>query len=105
MAMPDVSPAPPRLVVENALILDAATPAFVPYYGHLVVDADGRIAAIGPGAAPVNPSPREHLDAAGRIVAPGFVSAHSHLFTSASRGLGMDESLYGWIVAMTQYTD
>ncbi|HLG92829.1 MAG TPA: amidohydrolase family protein [Acidimicrobiales bacterium] len=37
-------------------------------------------------------------------MAPGFISAHSHLFTSGSRGLATDESLYGWIEAMTCYT-
>ncbi|MBC2607885.1 amidohydrolase family protein [Pelagicoccus albus] len=95
----------PKLVVENALILDAATPDFAPYYGHLVVATDGRIQKIGQGPAPSYDSVVSRLDAKGQILAPGFVSAHSHLFTSASRGLGEDQSLYGWIVAMTRYTD
>jgi cytosine/adenosine deaminase-related metal-dependent hydrolase len=30
-------------------------------------------------------------------VAPGFVSAHSHLFQSPLRGLGSDRTLYGWL--------
>ena len=42
-------------------------------------------------------------DATGTLIGPGFVSAHSHLFTSGSRGLGMDETLYGWIEAMLRY--
>jgi cytosine/adenosine deaminase-related metal-dependent hydrolase len=99
------NPEPARLLVENALILDVASRDFEPYYGYLLVDAEGKIAAIGPGSAPDGTTAAKTLDAAGKIVAPGFISAHSHLFTSASRGLGMDESLYGWIVAMTQYTD
>ncbi|OMQ14753.1 hypothetical protein A7K94_0214350, partial [Modestobacter sp. VKM Ac-2676] len=43
--------------------------------------------------------------ARGALVGPGFVSSHSHLFTSGSRGLGMDQTLYGWIEAMTRYTE
>lgn len=76
-----------------------------PFTGWFTVDADGRIAAIGPGTPDPAPTAERVLDVAGCIVAPGFVSAHSHLFTSGSRGLGMDQSLYGWIEAMTQYTD
>lgn len=48
--------------------------------------------AVGPGT--------ERLDATGRFVAPGFVSSHSHTFTSVARGLGTSERLYGWAEAM-----
>lgn len=41
----------------------------------------------------------ERLDSGGHIVAPGFVSSHSHLFTSGLRGLASDDSLYGWASA------
>lgn len=71
--------------------------------GWMTVGSDGRILAVGAG----DPPPGGHgrvLDVSGCLVAPGFVSAHSHLFTSGSRGLGMDQSLYGWIDAMTRYT-
>lgn len=103
--MENSHPATAKLIVENALILDVASPDYEPYYGHLVVGLDGKIQTIGPGPAPLHVAAEERLDAAGKILAPGFVSAHSHLFTSASRGLGTDQSLYGWIVAMTRYTD
>lgn len=70
-----------------------------PEPGWMLVGVDGRIAGLGEGPPPVVPA-AETLDAAGCLVAPGFVSAHSHLFTSGSRGLAMDQSLYGWIDAM-----
>jgi cytosine/adenosine deaminase-related metal-dependent hydrolase len=93
----------------------------------MTVGDDGRITGIGAGQPPADDAgaaagaTREGgavgvaggavgvaggavLDVAGAFVAPGFVSAHSHLFTSASRGLGLDQSLYGWIVAMTRHT-
>lgn len=59
---------------------------------------DGRIAAIGAGEPPAVDD--DVLDVAGSFVAPGFVSTHSHLFTSASRGLGVGETLYGWCDSM-----
>lgn len=40
------------------------------------------------------------LDAAGRWVMPGFVSAHSHLWQSAYRGLASDQTLMGWVDAL-----
>ncbi len=97
------------LIVHDALLLtlDPAEPE--PFTGWLAVDDEGRIAAIGRGAPPPAPGPPGRpapamVDAGGAIVAPGFVSAHSHLFTSGSRGLGTDQSLYGWIEAMTRWT-
>ncbi|MDT0182362.1 amidohydrolase family protein [Microbacterium sp. ARD31] len=59
---------------------------------------DGRIAAIGSGTPDVTAD--EVLDVAGKFVAPGFVSSHSHLFTSGLRGLGVADTLYGWCDSM-----
>jgi 5-methylthioadenosine/S-adenosylhomocysteine deaminase len=67
--------------------------------GWLDVGDDGRIAALGTGTPPPGGAD-EQLDVAGALVAPGFVSSHSHLFTSGSRGLGADCTLYGWADAM-----
>ncbi|TIC82023.1 cytosine deaminase [Nocardioides sp. GY 10127] len=62
---------------------------------------DGRIAALGEGDPAADLAPGvDVLDVAGAFVAPGFVSTHSHLFTSASRGLGVAETLYGWCDSM-----
>lgn len=62
--------------------------------GWMLVE-DGRVAATGAGDPPTVPE-ADVLDVGGAFVAPGFVSAHSHLFTSGARGLGADETLYGW---------
>jgi 5-methylthioadenosine/S-adenosylhomocysteine deaminase len=68
--------------------------------GWMLVE-DGRIAAIGAGDPPASATTAgETLDVAGAFVAPGFVSSHSHLFTSGLRGLGVAETLYGWCDAM-----
>ncbi|WP_156036424.1 amidohydrolase family protein [Blastococcus sp. URHD0036] len=93
------------LLVRDAVLLTMDPDRPDPFRGWFTVDGDGRISAIEPGDPPADVVADEVLDAGGKLVGPGFVSAHSHLFTSASRGLGMDQSLYGWIQAMTRYTD
>lgn len=93
---------PLKLLVTGGrlLTMDVARRTFV---GWMSVDHDGRIAALGQGDPPPEVVAEETLDAAGLLIGPGFVSAHSHLFTSGARGLGMDQSLYGWIEAMLRY--
>ena len=64
---------PPGLAITNARIVDGVgTPAFV---GTARI-VEGRIAEVGAGVAPL---PRDAvLDAAGLVVAPGFIDTHSH---------------------------
>lgn len=90
-----------KLIVRNALIITVLRGA-EPYRGYLIVDADGRIADIGPGDPPAGIRSAALLDAQGRFVAPGFISAHSHLFQSPLRGLGHDSTLYGWLDAINR---
>lgn len=93
-----------KLLVCNARLLtcDPGRPSC--FTGWLSVGEDGRIAGIGAADPPNGLQVEAEVDARGSFVAPGFVSAHSHLFTSGSRGLGADQPLYGWIDAMTTYT-
>jgi cytosine/adenosine deaminase-related metal-dependent hydrolase len=75
-------------------------PGAEPFVGYLRVGTDGRITDVGPGEPPPGTEAAAVLDAGGRIVAPGFISAHSHLFQSPLRGLGTDQTLYGWLGAI-----
>ena len=86
------------LVVHARLITLAGGGDGYVEHGWMRVD-EGRITAIGSGEAPEVPG-AEVLDVDGAFVAPGFVSAHSHLFTSGARGLGVDSTLYGWCDSM-----
>ncbi|MBL8520404.1 MAG: D-aminoacylase [Betaproteobacteria bacterium] len=61
------------LAIVNARILDGTGNPW--YRGHVVV-RDGRIAAITRGAAP---TAARVVDAADRIVAPGFIDVHAHI--------------------------
>jgi cytosine/adenosine deaminase-related metal-dependent hydrolase len=91
------------LVVNAMLIPVAATGPDVIEGGWMLVDDDGRIHSTGDGTPP-RVAGAEVLDVGGAFVAPGFVSAHSHLFTSGLRGLGVDQTLYGWCDSMLGLT-
>lgn len=91
------------LLVTNALLVPVSPtePDVIPDGWMLVAD-DGTIDSLGSGTPPTVDA--EHLDAGGAFVAPGFVSSHSHLFTSGLRGLGVDQTLYGWCDSMLGFT-
>lgn len=91
------------LLVKNATLITMAPGEQEPFSGYLVVGDDGRIKKVGRGAAPDELKADRVLDAAGKIVAPGFISAHSHLFMSPLRGLGHDVTLYGWFQAWSRF--
>jgi cytosine/adenosine deaminase-related metal-dependent hydrolase len=95
------APGPARLLVRNALLL-TLKPGDEPFAGYFLVGADGRISALGPGEPPAGTAGTPVLDAAGKFVAPGFVSAHSHLFQSPLRGLGANCTLFGWLDAISR---
>jgi 5-methylthioadenosine/S-adenosylhomocysteine deaminase len=88
-----------KSTVVNGLFLTMAE-GQEPFRGWMSVGEDGRITGIGPG----EPDRCEGtmVDAGGRIVAPGFVSAHSHIHTTGLRGLAAGESLYPWVRANNQ---
>ncbi|CAN5360988.1 hypothetical protein BH09ACT6_BH09ACT6_01240 [soil metagenome] len=72
------------------------------FRGWMSVDSDGRISGLGEGEAPAS-STGPVLDAQGSFVAPGFVSAHSHLFTSGMRGMTPGDNLYGWVGTQSSF--
>ena len=91
------------LTIVNAVLLTATTdeegrPVWME--GWLRIGEDGRIAGLGEGTPP--PGPGERLDVGQAFVAPGFVSAHSHLFTSGMRGVAPDSTLYEWVSRNSQ---
>ncbi len=72
-----------ELIIERARIADL----FGTYLdeGHVVVQ-DGRIASVNAGPAPPHSQARR-LDAGGRLLTPGLVNAHSHLYSALARGM------------------
>ncbi len=92
----------PALTVTNAVVIPMADGADW-FRGWFTVGHDGLIAAMGEGEPPRAAEGEEAigtgevLDVGGAFVAPGFVSAHSHIFTSGMRGMTPGDSLYGWV--------
>lgn len=85
-----------KLLITNALIMTMKAGDETPYLGYIAVADDGKISAIGRGPAPSGLKAQNSYDAAGRFVIPGFVSAHSHIWQSAFRGLAANQYVRGW---------
>ena len=75
---------------------------------YLLVSGGGDIEAVGTGDPMTNPSVRAHhakpdwsaVSLAGKIVMPGFVSGHSHLWQSAFRGIAPGGETPPWLKAL-----
>jgi cytosine/adenosine deaminase-related metal-dependent hydrolase len=65
----------------------------------VVIDGT-RIVAVGAGPLPVAYSGAERVDGSGRLVTPGFVNTHHHLYQWITRGYATDETLFGWLTAL-----
>jgi len=86
-----------KLLVKNARIFTMAPQQRDPFTGYLVVAADGTILAVSPGDPPASVTADEVFDAHGEWIIPGFISAHSHLWQAAYRGIAADKTLISWI--------
>jgi 5-methylthioadenosine/S-adenosylhomocysteine deaminase len=87
-----------KLVVKNATIITLEDAQPDPFKGYLVVGPDGRIAAVATGEPPADLAAKEVYDAGGKVVMPGFLSGHSHLWQSAFRGIAADQWVMGWLL-------
>ncbi|WP_406348075.1 amidohydrolase family protein [Streptomyces sp. NBC_00144] len=65
--------------------------------GTDVLLRDGKIAAVGKGLDV--PHGARVVDATGRLVLPGFVDIHNHLWQSSIRGGCSDQNVTGWLDA------
>ena len=88
--------------VVNALLIPVADEQPDWFHGWMRIGGDGRIVGIGAGDPPPGHEGDYVLDVGGAMVAPGFVSAHSHLFTSGLRGIAPGSTLYPWVRAMME---
>src|SRR4051794_26489890 len=77
-----------RTLVQGGVVIDTAPEVTVRKVDVLI--EDGRIAAVGPGLAAEG---AEVIDATDRIVLPGFVDTHRHLWQTALRGIAVDGDL------------
>ncbi|MEV6343955.1 8-oxoguanine deaminase [Actinoplanes sp. NPDC051851] len=85
------------IVIENVTVATVDANDTVHTDGHVVVGDDGRIAAVGPGKTEMS---GKRVDGKGHLVTPGLVNSHHHLYQWATRGLALDETLFGWLTTL-----
>ena len=86
------------LLIENGFLLTVNSGNDLIQNGYLFIEGN-RIAAIAEGEAPdsIRNQANEVIDASGKIVMPGLVNAHVHLFQTLIRGLSDNRSLIPWL--------
>jgi len=85
-----------KLLITNGLLMTMAPGQDQPFTGYIAVAADGRISAVGAGSPPATLTAAVTYDAGGKFITPGFISAHSHVWQSAFRGLAANQYVRGW---------
>lgn len=88
-----------RLLVRDAILVTMDPERKEPFVGWFTVGQNGRVLDLGEGTAPADIHPQSTLDASGKLVMPGMISAHSHLWSAPFRGIAADKNLLGWIAA------
>ena len=76
------------LLLRGGTVIDTYPEVVVRRNTDVLIE-DGRIAAVGPGLR----ADAEVIDARERIVLPGFVDTHRHLWQTALRGIAVDADL------------
>jgi 5-methylthioadenosine/S-adenosylhomocysteine deaminase len=87
------------LLLRNGLVIDTE-PTPTARSGWDVLVTDGLIAELGPGLTA--PAGTTVLDATGRIVLPGFVDAHRHVWQSVLRSIAVDVDLPRYFTLVRQ---
>ena len=73
------------LLIENGTVLTGGkTPAVLP--NHSVLIENGYITRIAPKGR-LKASASQRIDAARKVIAPGFINAHTHFYSTFARGL------------------
>ncbi|RXS93814.1 amidohydrolase family protein [Silvibacterium dinghuense] len=88
---------PALLLVTHARFFTMAPGQQQSFLGYMLVSRDGTIAALAAGDPPAAVHAASTFDAHGHWIMPGFISAHSHLWQAAYRGLAANKTLPGWI--------
>lgn len=82
--------------IRSNFILTLADGETEPVDGYLRIGSDGTFISVS-AEEPTPTAEDEIVDAIGKIIIPGFLSGHNHLWQSAFRGIASDKELYGWL--------
>jgi 5-methylthioadenosine/S-adenosylhomocysteine deaminase len=94
--LPALQAASVKLLVTGGTMLTIKPGEEEPFSGYMAIGADGKIVAVGKGKPPAELTADQTIDATGKIIIPGFISAHSHVSQTAFRGMAVNELLRGW---------
>ncbi len=86
----------------NAIIVTVNKEREILYHGALAIEGNN-IADLGESEALVRkyPDAKKITDLNGKIIFPGFINTHNHLFQTLLKGLGDDMVLKDWLATMT----
>ncbi|MBE8477357.1 MULTISPECIES: amidohydrolase family protein [Streptomyces] len=88
----------PRIVLRNGHVIDTEPEPVVHSHTDVLIE-NGRITAVGPDLPAEGATV---IDATDRIVLPGFVDTHRHVWQSALRSAAVDMDLMGYLGVMGQ---
>ncbi|PYH92904.1 composite domain of metallo-dependent hydrolase [Aspergillus ellipticus CBS 707.79] len=77
----------PSILLHNATILVPSGDDVVPLRGHDLLIEGNSIAQIAPQIAPG--AEAEVLDCTGKIISPGFIDTHHHVWQTQLKGVGI----------------
>jgi 5-methylthioadenosine/S-adenosylhomocysteine deaminase len=95
---------PQRTLIRNAAMVMTMDPTLGPGPLGILENADvlmegDTITAVGQG---LHGQGAQVIDASGKIVMPGFVETHNHMWQSLTRGCAYDEAFTGWANGCTR---
>ncbi len=87
------------VLFKDAIVV-TMNPARDVFFGGAVLVEGSSIRSVHPSSEGLPPADRT-IDCRGKIVLPGFVNTHTHLFQTLLKGLGDDMALDRWLSTMT----
>ena len=90
------------LLLKNAVIVTVNPEREIFFHGAMAVDC-GRIVAVGDetDVLRAHPTAETVMDLDRKVIFPGFINTHNHLFQTLLKGLGDDMVLSDWLSTMT----
>lgn len=90
------------ILIKNAIIVTVNKEREVLFDGALAI-RDNKIIAVGNTEDILKEysNARKTIDAKGKVIFPGFINTHNHLFQTLLKGLGDDMVLKDWLSTMT----
>ncbi|MEG0228509.1 MAG: amidohydrolase family protein, partial [Lachnospiraceae bacterium] len=89
-------------LITNAIIVTVNKKREILYHGAIAIKGN-EIADIGESDFLIKkyPNVKKMTDVGGKIIFPGFINTHNHLFQTLLKGLGDDMVLKDWLATMT----